>query len=849
MLHRRFLILLFLVVLLQPWAFAQAVPAFLAIRHDGSAPGAVETVKPLQHLVIVNSKKRVVSVADGRGKVYVTGKSGEHFSFVAAGAPGRHTVTLTGKSQKEEFHFQLEATTSISDNGSYEELFNMLRKGLDSNGRGIKWNGRNYRFFVPWVLDHAHTMKGMKYFKDYGGEFVDMMRLAQREDGMIYSFVQYMPNPDYFRTRDEFSGYTKKIGDRYFVRQPTENHPEYNFVNTVHQWWLASGDHGWMKANVDACAKALDYCLNDPARWSNRFKLLKRVYTIDSWDFQVDDEYTPDIGLTNSMIIDPVKSKFGVFFGDNTGYILACRELAEMYSFLGNNAAALTYSERASELENRLNELAWNGKFYTHYIDEDPSVKRNLGVDEKSQLAMSNTYTINRGLDHQKSKAIIESYLQLKAQLPVGAPAEWFNIYPPFERGFGTHGEKWEYMNGGVGGHVAGELAKGAFSHGYEQYGTDILNRVLELGRKYNNKIYFGYTGSIPPAPAPNSFKALNLRPWANMDFRVMKKGGPVLDWMGGTRDGDDLSALPAGKQRLAGIDFDVIDPSASGGRAVVAVARRNGYPEKVEIPVNEKAGALYFLHTSGKPSSENVSGAVTLAYSDGTKVTRYMMMGKQLTYWWFSELSTEHSGIAWYGENRVSKGVGLSWFAMDNPHPDKVISSVTLHAAQDETIYTVLAISLAERKHFVPVKGPSFGGPDNWSAATIMSALVEGLAGVKDSPRTQKFSYPLISPRWCGTASDTVNVTVHYPASEGYVSYRYLHLPGEKKIVLSVAGSGAGMNFHLMAPPGGKPVELLVNGTPSSFQKSVAEATNYADFTLSEKSYAEIVLLYEQDR
>ena len=57
--------------------------------------------------------------------------------------------------------------------------------------------------------------------------------------------------------------------------------------------------------NLSSAAKALDYCMKDPARWSERFKLLKRVYTIDSWDFQVDDKYTPDIGMTKTMIIDP----------------------------------------------------------------------------------------------------------------------------------------------------------------------------------------------------------------------------------------------------------------------------------------------------------------------------------------------------------------------------------------------------------------------------------------------------------------------------------------------------------------------------------------------------------------
>ena len=30
---------------------------------------------------------------------------------------------------------------------------------------------------------------------------------------------------------------------------------------------------------------------------------------------------------------------------------------------------------------------------------------------------------------------------------------------------------------------------RGAYANGYENYGTDILNRLYELGKKYDNKI------------------------------------------------------------------------------------------------------------------------------------------------------------------------------------------------------------------------------------------------------------------------------------------------------------------------------------------------------------------------
>jgi hypothetical protein len=540
------------------------------------------------------------------------------------------------------------------------------------------------------------------------------------------------------------------------------------------------------------------------------------------------------------------KSKFGVFFGDNTGYIQACDQLVEMYEHFGMKLEAVKFRTRSEEISKRLNDLAWNGKFYTHFIDEDPTVKRNLGVDEKSQLAQSNAYTLNRGLPHDKSKAIIESYIDLKRHLPVGSPGEWYAIYPPFGRGFDIHGAKWQYMNGGVGGHVAGELSRGAFENGYEKYATDIIERLFELGKKYNNKIYFAYTGSIPPPPDAPVFKPLDLAPFANMDS--WNRGeAKVLSWMNSKKPGDDFRSLPTGDQNFANIKFRVIDSDKNNHKAVISISKRKGFPQSQDIPVNAKAGSIYFLHTSSKPTSENVAAAVSLVYADGSKVTRYMLMGKQLTYWWFSELNTDHSGIAWYGSSEVSKGIGLSWCAIDNPNPDKVISKVILHSAEDETVYCVFGITLSDKRHYVPVSGPSFGGPDNWAAATAMAALVEGLAGVKDSPLSEEYRHPRVAPRWNETKTDTANVTIRYAASGGYVSYKYKNNSALHQLEIEATGNGDKFDYHLLLPEGVKsPVSVSVDGKPEAFTISSVEQSYYVDMTIDNNHARKIIVKYQ---
>jgi len=812
---------------------------------------AISSAQPLEVLSLTHEKGNTIRVFDGKGKEYASFPGKEITTFTVGGALGTHLIRIYNNRNKiiDSIAFNVDAQTDINDGGYYKNMFDLFYKGMFADEKegtySITWNGNTYHVFVPWVLDNFHTMKGMKYFLPNGKELINIMRQAQREDGMIYSFVQYMSSADYFLTRDKFSGYSKIIGDKVFVRQPTENHPEYIYVNTIYACWKSDGNDEWMKNNLASAAKALDYAINDPARWSKRFGLLKRVYTIDSWDFAVEDEYMPDLGITNTMIIDPVKSKFGVFFGDNTGYITACYQLAEMLEKTGNSGEAERYRKRGNEISYRLNNLAWNGKFFTHFIDEDSTVHRNLGVDEKSQIAQSNAYSLNRNISEAQGKAIIKTYLNLKNNLPVGSPGEWYAIYPPFQKGFGMHNELWQYMNAGVGGHVAGELARGAYEMGYENYATDILDRLFELGKKYDNKIWFAYTGSIPPPPAQPVYKPLDISSYANMD-NWSKGSNNALAWMNAKSEGDDLRNLPTGEQTFEGIRFNVIDAEKNNRRSVVAVSKQKGFPPSVEINVNDTAGCVYFLHTSSKPASENIVGAVKFLYEDGSSKLQYILMDKQLTYWWFSELKTDYSGIAWYGKNSVSEGVGLSWCAINNPEPLKKISKLVLQSPEGDGIYTVFAITLSDKEHYVPVKPTSFGGPDDWAAATAMAAMVEGLAGVKDAVHTEAFTDPVIAPRWITTISDTVTVTIRYAASRGYVSYQYERDKKKHTINITATTGGENIFYHILIPANTKVKTVWCNNKNILFKQSVVEQSRYVDFESNVQGAKTFEIKYE---
>ena len=77
----------------------------------------------------------------------------------------------------------------------------------------------------------------------------------------------------------------------------------------------------------------------------------------------------PQLGIGNAMLVAMGKTKFGVFYGDNTGYAQACRELAMMFNQAGEKAAAEKYVQRADDMQQRLDALSWNGKIlYALYL-------------------------------------------------------------------------------------------------------------------------------------------------------------------------------------------------------------------------------------------------------------------------------------------------------------------------------------------------------------------------------------------------------------------------------------------------------------------------------------------------
>jgi hypothetical protein len=793
--------------------------------------------EPLECVVISEVSAGMLTVRDGQGNLYHHTPTTPEMQFAVGGSLGYHTLTVENDGLVvDRTTFRVDAATKLHDQAGFSGLMQMLYYTMirDVERSAVKYNGRIYRYFVPWLRDHVHVMKGMKYFESYLRDGVDLYRDSQRADGMIWDNVYARTeHPNYWEVRFTEGDFIRIFDDHSaeFKRIPVENDVEYLFVEGLYYTWKATADDGWMAESLDAAVRAMNYPINNPWRWSEKYQLLKRGYTIDTWDFQAADDCTV---AGDAMRIHPEKTHFGVMFGDNTGYAVGCDYLAEMLEHVGRGDEAAAFRQRGKEIRQRLDALSWNGEFFTHHVPEHPDRKRDLGVDEKTQVSLSNAYSLNRRISQEQASAIIRTYQRIRDNLPAGSPGEWYTIYPPFGKGYGGHNGMYQYMNASVTPIVAGELAHGAFERGYERYGADILKRLITLGERFGGQFYSSYTGAFPQR-APRNFTVIDLATYANADTSGKGADG-VPGWTG---EGDnDLHEMPVGAHYFAEIPFHVTDPAANNRRACIVLNTRSEYVQKVSVPVTAKAGSLYLLHAVSQTQPGGTAGLLSWEYTDGTSHSEYIVRGVNASGWWFPEAprpyqDREIGAVAWRGKNSMSPDVGVVVVGFENPHPAREIARIHLSAAADGAFWMILGITLSDQPVYFPPNPISYGIPNSWSAAAVMYALVEGLIGVVDAGTGYKRVH--FSPRWVAADVHHAAATIRYPACDGYTAYEYQHQHTQRTIDLTVTGSAEQVDVHLLLPPDIQEINTVtVNGQSVPFSIVSVENSVYVDFSLS---------------
>ncbi len=461
-------------------------------------------------------------------------------------------------------------------------LFPLVRGFLEQDVFDLRIDGQHVRGYrtpdAPslWIRDHGDMMRGVRYFERDMTSAVQHFADTQAASGRVFDYVTTFPE----KLPCERENWTK------YVRVPVEADVEYRFVKAAFLAWQASGDDEWAGRILPNLEKALAYIIGNPRYWDAERGLVKRAYTIDTWDFA----YTA--GRHDWLQFQINDDTFwGLMHGDNSGYYEAFRLMAVLHRHVGDASVAEAWDARAEALREAANRLCWNGRFYTHFVKLTPVTI--VGVDEAEQLSLSNPMDINRGLaDHAQAASIIREYQRRRGT--TRAFAEWFSIDPPFPDGiFGDERlVAGAYVNGGILPLVGGELARAAFEHGFEAYGLDILERYYALASA-GPSTYLWYHPDGTPCSLETSTSP-DAQPTDGWGSSAM--GWALIEGLAGIVDLGRCFARLRVSPRWAIADVDAADVAvgyASSGAQVRYSYRRT--PDRITIDVNAPAPEAAF--------------------------------------------------------------------------------------------------------------------------------------------------------------------------------------------------------------------------------------------------------------
>jgi hypothetical protein len=387
-------------------------------------PEPAGVLAPLDHVRVKSPVPGQIQVRDGNHHVYFETMTAGECEIVLGGALGTHSVSLiAGNGACLGMRtLRVDCTTVIEDEGgAMGDLLKDLYWTMTADGpvTAMRYKGQVFTCWDTWLMDNTNTLKGMKYFWPEVTSNVEFYTASQREDGMVWeNFEARTPVETDWERRFAYGDFARPAEDGWLLlrRAPVENHVEAYLLESIYLSWKATGDTPWMAARLDAAIKAVQYATSDPYRWSTKYKLLKRGFTIDTWDFLCASEAQLVGG--DVMCVDLKKTHFGVFFGDNAHMIAGLRWLSEMLNVVGRQEEATAHAALAGDLEGRLKALSWNGEFFVHWLPEDPAIRLDVGVDITRQVALSNAYSLNRGVSQQQCKAILKTYRRIRREMP-----------------------------------------------------------------------------------------------------------------------------------------------------------------------------------------------------------------------------------------------------------------------------------------------------------------------------------------------------------------------------------------------------------------------------------------------
>jgi len=141
-----------------------------------------------------------------------------------------------------------------------------------------KWvatlGGKKRNVFVPWIRDHVHVMKAMKYLHPDLTSFIEFYLQNQTPEGIYFDY--YFPINsgginDRMRLFDKRYWKIFPEDSIQMHRLPVEADLEYLLVEGVYAVWQSTGDTAFVKKWLPTLVKGMNYSMTDPLRWSKKY--------------------------------------------------------------------------------------------------------------------------------------------------------------------------------------------------------------------------------------------------------------------------------------------------------------------------------------------------------------------------------------------------------------------------------------------------------------------------------------------------------------------------------------------------------------------------------------------------
>lgn len=315
-----------------------------------------------------------------------------------------------------------------------------------------------------WLRDMYYNLAGYRLWEqDLGSGFAALFA-RQHEDGSL---------PDGVRA------------DGSTWRMITESDVEYLAALALYETWLATGDDGWLRANLPAVERALDHLVRSPLRWDPKLRLVRRAHTCDTWDFSIydGDRYAAETPKVASLC-------------DQTGYFAALRAMAAIYRHLGEELKSLETGEEASIFRLAAAGRLWDGGKFQHHLHLDPFDHGDF--DESRQLAMSNPWAITRGFaEPEQAVRIVETYRRRWQE--TGDRFPWWSLQPGYPHAdypfLANHRYQHTggYCNGGLMPWVGGALCWAASLAGEEPFAIELMRDYAAFLQETDGQVFTWY--------------------------------------------------------------------------------------------------------------------------------------------------------------------------------------------------------------------------------------------------------------------------------------------------------------------------------------------------------------------